>query len=93
MKKGENNLTNNEAEELRILALEAQAYEKRMCAIPVDYTQWQKTIFSDIDVHELSKRAMQTRKDRKSWHSNEERQEEKYAFMITFPQNTSSPAA
>ena len=32
---------------------------------PFDYTQWQKTLFSS-DVHELSKRAMQTRKDRKS---------------------------
>jgi hypothetical protein len=31
---------------------------------PFDYTQWQKTIFSNIDVHELSKRAMQTRKDK-----------------------------
>lgn len=32
---------------------------------PFDYTQWQRTIFNNVDVHELSKRAMQTRNDRK----------------------------
>jgi hypothetical protein len=31
---------------------------------PFDYTQWQKTIFNNVDVHELSKRAMQARNDR-----------------------------
>lgn len=34
MKKGENNLTNKEAEELRGLALTAQAYEKSIYTIP-----------------------------------------------------------
>ena len=33
---------------------------------PFDYTQWQKTIFNDVDVHELSKLAMQARNDRTS---------------------------
>ena len=31
---------------------------------PFDYTQWQKNIFGNFDVHELSKRAMQARSDR-----------------------------
>jgi HTH-type transcriptional regulator / antitoxin HigA len=34
MKKGEKNLTSKEAEELRILALAAQAYEKSIYTIP-----------------------------------------------------------
>lgn len=38
MKKGENNLTNKEAEELRILALAAQAYEKSIYTIPAPRT-------------------------------------------------------
>jgi len=31
---------------------------------PFDYTQWQKNIFGNLDVHDLSKRAMQARNDR-----------------------------
>lgn len=38
MKKGENNLTNKEAEELRGLALTAQAYEKSIYTIPAPKT-------------------------------------------------------
>lgn len=38
MKKGEDNLTNKEAEELRGLALAAQAYEKSIYTIPVPKT-------------------------------------------------------
>lgn len=38
MKKGENNLTNKEAEELRMLALAAQAYEKSIYTIPAPKT-------------------------------------------------------
>jgi len=33
---------------------------------PFDYTQWQKTIFNNADVYELSKRAMQNRNDQAS---------------------------
>jgi len=35
---------------------------------PFDYTQWQKNIYSNLDVHELSKRAMQSRNDRNASH-------------------------
>lgn len=35
---------------------------------PFDYTQWQKNIFGTLDVHELSKRAMQARNERKASH-------------------------
>lgn len=38
MKKGENNLTNKEAEELRTLALAAQVYEKSIYMIPAPKT-------------------------------------------------------
>ena len=38
MKKGENNLTNKEAEELRTLAIAAQAYEKSIYTIPAPKT-------------------------------------------------------
>jgi HTH-type transcriptional regulator / antitoxin HigA len=38
MKKGESKLTNKEAEELRILALAAQAYEKSIYIIPAPKT-------------------------------------------------------
>src|SRR5882672_3797717 len=38
MKKGEANLTDKEAEELRILALAAQAYEKSIYTIPAPKT-------------------------------------------------------
>jgi HTH-type transcriptional regulator / antitoxin HigA len=38
MKKGENNLTNKEAKELRTLALAAQAYEKSIYTIPAPKT-------------------------------------------------------
>lgn len=38
MKKGEKNLTNKEAEELRTLALVAQAYEKSIYTIPAPKT-------------------------------------------------------
>lgn len=38
MKKGETNLTNKEAEELRSLALAAQVYEKSIYTIPVPKT-------------------------------------------------------
>jgi HTH-type transcriptional regulator/antitoxin HigA len=38
MKNGENNLTNKEAEELRTLALAAQAYEKSIYTIPAPKT-------------------------------------------------------
>lgn len=38
MKKGENRLTGKEAEELRALALEAQAYEKNLYTIPAPRT-------------------------------------------------------
>jgi HTH-type transcriptional regulator/antitoxin HigA len=38
MKKGENNLTNAEAEELRTLALAARAYEKSIYTIPAPKT-------------------------------------------------------
>lgn len=38
MKKGENNLTNQEASALRTLALAAQAYEKNIYAIPAPST-------------------------------------------------------
>lgn len=38
MKKGENNLTDKEAEDLRILALAAQAYEKSIYTIPAPKT-------------------------------------------------------
>ena len=38
MKKGENNLSNKEAEEIRTLALAAQAYEKSIYTIPAPKT-------------------------------------------------------
>lgn len=38
MKKGENNLTDEDAEQLRILALSAQAYEKSVHTIPAPQT-------------------------------------------------------
>ena len=35
---------------------------------PFDYTQWQRTVFANMDVYELSKRAMQSRNDRTASH-------------------------
>lgn len=35
---------------------------------PFDYTKWQKSIFNDADVYELSKRAMKVRNERPGTH-------------------------
>ena len=57
MKKGENNLTSKEAEELRTLALAAQSYEKSIYTIPAP-----KTLEGLIELKMYEKKKMHKQK-------------------------------